>query len=434
MALPNAEDRAVSAPRAPRTITEIRAGIADLAGVLERDGYAAFRDRAPAGVGAARLLERESPTDAEDARRGLTALRRLLIAADVRTRGDGRGGHMAHTMDRWQATALTRALFPIWLAEEWRQANSFEGAARRAVGQRAPAVYFSDDYGLNTWQRPYTDLPEIQVTRLEPAIPLDEVITRSRAVDSPDVRSGYLVPPTAADVRMLRVSEGAELPAATIVEGSRAVRLRKFGRLLRASYEALRRQPIDRFALYIAQLAIQTEVDQAAAAVDVMVNGDGNSGTAGTVLNLTTLDPATTANNLTLLAWFAFILSWANPYQMTAVIGRQASMLKALTLNVGTANLMAMSADVPAGLRQTLVPMNDRLANGIRYGITNDVAASTLVGFDGRFAVERLVETGSEISEAERWISKMVEEMTFSFVEGYRVEDVNAVKVLNLAA
>jgi hypothetical protein len=377
------------------------------------------------------FLEHLDPSDAQERRDGLDGWTRLLMAADIRVNSDPYGAYYAHPTSRLLEPDV-RDLFPEWARRAFVSGTSPE-IRRKAAEQRANAEYLSSDFAVGTLQRPYDDDRALRVTQVEPAIPLAAVISRSRANQGQDYRSRYLTKPAAGDVRMLRVAELTELPAATLTESTRAIRLSKFGRKLVASYEVLRRTQLDDLQEHIRQLALQTEVDQVAAAVDVMINGDGNSGTSAVVYNLTALDPSTTANNLTLLAWLAFRLKWTNPYAPTAVLGRAAEMLKVLTLTIGNANTLTTSAGL-ASIQQELRPMNNRLADGLLYGITDDAPASRLVAFDGRFAVERVVETGSEIAETDRFITRQAEEMTFSFNEAYAIIDAEAVKVLRLDA
>lgn len=377
------------------------------------------------------FLEHLDPSDAQERRDGMDGWMRLLMAADIRVNSDPYGAYYAHPASRLMEPD-TRDLFQEWARRAFVSGTSPE-IRRRAAEKRASAEYLSTDFVSGSIQRPYDDDRTLRTTMVEPAIPLVQVISRTRMNQGQDYRSRYLTKPVAGDVRMLRVAELTELPAATLTESSRAIRLAKFGRKLVASYELLRRTQLDDLQEHIRQLAIQTEVDQVSAAIDVMINGDGNSGTSAPVYNLTTLDAATTANNLTLLAWLAFRLKWANPYGPTGVVARAAEMLKVLTLTLGNANTLTTSAGL-ASIQQELRPMNNRLADGLLYGITDDAPAARIVGFDGRFAVERVVETGSEIAETDRAISNQSEEMTFSFNEAYAIIDAESVKVLRLDA
>lgn len=388
--------------------------------------------RAAGFANLSQFLESEDPSEPDERRAGIDAFVRTMAVADIRTASDPWGTYHAHTLARMggdpdqDPQGIGRALFPEWARRQWN--------ASRSMGTRAPAQVLSGDYALGTVQRPYDDDTMLNDTLMTPAIPLASVVRRSRQSASRDFRTRYLTTPASADVRMLRVAEAAEIPKATIAQSQRALALPKFGRALEASYESMRGTPLDDFQDYIRILSIQNEVDEVNAAVDAAINGDGNSGTSATVYNLTTLDPTTTVGAMTPTAWMAFKVLWENPYQLMSIFARQAEMVKLLTMNVGTTNTLTGMATVPAGLRTEFVPINGFTTEGIRYGITTQVAASRILGLDTRRGIDRVVEAGSEISESERWIHRQTEILTFSVNEGFAVVDVLAAKVLRLDA
>ena len=392
--------------------------------------------RAAGFTNLSQFLEAEDPSEPDERRAGFDAFTRVLAVADIRTASDHWGAYYAHPLARMggdrelDPDGVGRSLFPEWCRRQW---NASRMVGQR-IQQRAAAQFLGGDYAVGTLQRPYDEDLALNDTLLTPAIPLAGVVRRTRLNTGPDYRARYLTTPAAADVRMLRVAEAAEIPKATIAQSARALALPKFGRAIEGSYEALRNTPLDDFADYIRVLSIQNEVDEVNAAVDAAINGDGNANTSATVYNLTTLDPATTANNMTLKAWMAFKVLWENPYMLTAIFARQSEMVTMLTLNVGTANTLAGMQDVPGGLRTEFVPINGFTTEGIRYGITTQVAAARVLGIDARRAIDRVVERGSEVSEADRWITRQTEVLTFSVNEGFAVADVLAAKVLRLDA
>lgn len=391
--------------------------------------------RAAGFANLSQFMEAEDPSEPDERRAGMDAFTRCLAVADIRTASDAWGTYYAHPLARMggdpthDPDGTGRALFPEWARRQW---NASRMLGR--IGTRAPAQFLVGDYALGTAQRPYEDDAGLNDTLLAPAIPLPSVLRRTRTTTTRDFRSRYLTDPVAGEVRMLRVAEAAEIPKASIAQSSRSLSLPKFGRALEASYEQLRETPIDDFADYIRVLSIQTEVDEVNAAVDAAINGDGNSGTSATVSTLTALDPATTANTMTLKAWMAFKVLWENPYQLTAIFARQAEMVTLLSMNVGTANTLAGMQNVPGGLRTEFTPINGFTTEGIRYGITTQVAAGRVLGLDTRRAIDRVIVRGSEISESDRWITRQTEVLTFSVEEGFAVADVKAARILNLTA
>lgn len=407
-------------------VRDMKARVGDL---LERmPGRRLYDEAKAAGCGTlSQFLETEDPSTAEERRAGLDAFTRMLEVADIVTTSDRYGSFYADPLEKFGTDDTTRAIFPEWTRRQWD--------GNHPLSKRAQATYLTSDFGVGTIQNPIVDdTSEPAFLDIEPAIPLGEVISRTRSVASRDVRRRVMTTPAAADIRMLRIAEATELPRAKITESSTINRLAKFGRAVEGSYEALRSMPVDELAMHIRLLALQNEVDQVAVAVDTAINGDGSTSSSAEVFNLTTLDPGTTANNLTTAAWLAFMTKWANPFALTHVVGQQAMILKLLMLNVGNANMLLSGAPAESGLRQTFTPINNRLAGGVRFGILDSAPANQLIGFDARFAIEHLRLAGFDVSEAERWITRQVEVMTFSFWESFATGHQDAAKILRLDA
>jgi hypothetical protein len=267
--------------------------------------------------------------------------------------------------------------------------------------------------------------------QLAPAIPLSEVVAITTPIEGQDYRAFYLTD-VAASERMVRLPEGTDLPTARLTGGDHTIRLHKYGRAIEVTYEELRRRRIDLVALHIARIAIQTEIDKLAAILAIMINGDGNSGTSATNYNLTALDSAATAGTLTLKGWLAFKLKFTNPYSLTHAIVQDAVLLQLQLLNTGTANIPLLF--LPSGTFGAFTPINPGLGDGVRVGHTTAAPTLTIVGFDGRLGIERVVELGSDISEVDRWVKRQTQVITLSEVEGYDVFDQFAVKTLNINA
>lgn len=367
-------------------------------------------------------LEAQDPSDDAERKAGSDAFSRLLMAAEIVTNGDPQGSFSADNLEAFTTSAERQALFGEWAARQYRKGQG--------MGLRASAQFLSGDYVPGTPQRPYADSPIMRMQMVQPAIPLTEVVAITTPITGDTYRPLRLTEPSAADLRKYRVAETAELPRTKIGSANDVIRLRKFGRAIEASYEVLRRAPIDHIAILIQKIGVQSQIDQVAAAMDVMINGDGNSNTAATNYNLTSLDSAAVAGTLTAKGWTAFKLKFANPYVLTTELVQEAVALQLMMLTLGNANtLMAV-----AGIAGQFTPINTNLADGSRLGVTSDAPSLKVLGFDNRFAVERVVEIGSNINEAERWVLRQVEVLTMSENEGYSVWDPNAVKTLNINA
>jgi hypothetical protein len=365
------------------------------------------------------LLERDHPQS--NYNDGLDAFARVFAQANIVTRSDPQGGYMADEMDAFDRDENTRALFPEWGWRQWRKASS-----------QAREVILSSSGAVGSLERPYADAGAPRRTQLAPAIPLDEVVAFTTTIDADNYRAFYLTH-DAAQARLVRVAEGAELPRASIVGAERSNVLPKYGRLLEVTYEQVRRRRIDKVAFWIQSLSVQTEIDKVAHTLEVAVNGDGNSGTAATNHNLLTLDPAAQSGTVSLTGWLNFKLQFTNPYALTHVFARSAEALQLYLLNVGSANVPLVTIQAASNLGG-LVPINRELGDNVRIGITSDAPANVIVGMDARFAIEQVIEAGSIINDQQQWIHRQVNALSFSENMTFVTADNRAVRTLTLNA
>jgi hypothetical protein len=364
-----------------------------------------------------RALEEVSPTEKGD---NLDAFERLLMEAGIRTKSDPTAGYWASNAGAFAQNPGTRALLTEFFARNWRKVS---------YGVQQRAILLSDDGVVGSFERPYADAATVRQDRqVAPAIPLSELVSMTTAIDGDTFRTYYLAY-NAEQLRKFRVGESAEIPIATITGNEHTIRLKKYGRGLRASYEDLRRMRVDKLARYIQWMAVQSEVDKVAAALSVLVAGDGNANTAATEIEIASLDATATNDVLTLKAWLAFKMQFAQPYMLTTALMPSDVALQLALLNTGSANMPLVSANL-ASLGTGATPIN-QFADSVRYGWTSDAPAGKIVGFDNRFALERVTEIGSEISEMERYVTNQTQVMVMSEIEGYGVMDANATKVLD---
>lgn len=420
---------ALSSDRAPfstlghkRVIDSARTNPGDLLQQMGTEMYQAAYDR---GISLSALLEMEAPSTLEDRKQGLDTFNRILKYAEIRTASVPEIGVYASPFDDMFKKSNLRALVPEFMIRTWRRAQMGQFISQRAYGV--------DDYVPGSLLNAWSDVGAIrQERRLAPAIPLAGLIAQTTPVRGNAARTFYMTD-DASQERMVRVEELAEVQRAQIKGGEHQIRLRKYGRAIEASYETLRSMPIDRVAWHLARLSIQSEIDKVAAVIDVIVNGDGNVNTGAQSYNLTALDPTTTAGNMTLTAYLAWKMKFANPYMLTSILTREDAALKLMLLNVGSANIPLVSLQGQLGIG-SFTPINQGLSEGTGLGWTADAPANVLVGFDSRTAVERFVEIGASLRETDRFITRQSEIMVVTEVEGYGIMDGGSARLLNLAA
>lgn len=418
--------------RSQATIKEV--GVPD---ILRNIGPNMFREAYSRGMSLSALMEHLNPTDHDD-KTGLDAFGRVLKEADILSRSHPEMGVYA---DSWDEAfednpklnsdgnrQRGRTLAMEWCVRQYRMSSN------NGLSANTRQVFGSGDAVLGTWLRPYFDQAQARVQALTPAIPLAELIAVTTPIEGNTYRAAYITDTDNPSKRFVRVGETGEIPRITLKESERTVTLYKYGRALESSYEALRRQRLDRVALLIQLMAIQAEVDKVATALDVILSGDGNSATAATNHNLTTLDAAATVGTLTLKAWLAFRLKFVNPYTLTTILAQDVVILQTQLLSTGSANIPLVAINSASGFGG-FVPINpQQLGDAVRYGVTQDAPASKIVGIDRRMALERVTEIGSDITEIERFATRQTEVLVMTEVEGYAVMDPRASRVLNLAA
>lgn len=409
------------------TITEVRQRAQELYKSVDLSTYERAYDK---NMTLSRYLETLDPSEKYkgEEEEGLDAFARMIRASGVVTQSNPVDGYYADDFGKLSEDPTLRALVPEFISRTWRRISNPLGQSRSA------SVYGSTEYGLGSIMNPWNDAAGIVGKQLTPAIPLSEIVGITTPVDGDNYRAFYLRDSdvAAGDIRLVRIGEGAEIPRVKLTGGEQNVRLHKYGRVIEVTYEALRRMPIDMVQMHISRMAIQAEKDKVAAAMDILINGDGNSGTAATVVNLSAMD-ADATGELTLKAWINFRMQFENPYFPTTALAQADVMLQAMLLNTGEANLpLAMLPNVVGNFAMT--PINPQLADGMRVGWTTDAPANKILAFDRRISLQRLTEIGGNLSEVERWTTRQTQTLTLTEVEGYASLDSDAVKILNLSA
>lgn len=400
-------------------------GTRELFDALNANAMSVYSEALEKGRSLSQHLEAVSPTEATD-ESGLDAFGRLMKEAGIITRSDPQRGFWASKAGEFVkpgGSQAGRVLLSEFFARNWRKV-SFRNNSR--------ATYLTTDGTPGSWQRPYADAQSAMWSQeIAPAIPLSELIARTEPIEGQDYRSFYMTY-DAEEMRMFRIGESAQIPLAKLQDSERVIELKKYGRALSASYEQLNRMRVDKLAMHIQFMAIQSEVDKVAAAMDVIVNGDGNANTSATVHDLTTLDTNAVAGTLTLAGWLAFKKKLANPYFITTALMQEDVALQLELLSTGNANIPLVTL-AGSGSFGTLAQIN-QTADAVRYGWTAEAPALTILGIDSRRAIEQLTMIGGEISETERFIQNQTQLLTMTEWNGFAVIDPNAMVSLNVNA
>lgn len=312
------------------------------------------------------VLEKLDPSEQYKgtALEGLDAFQRQLKRFDIRVKGAG-----SDLVDKFFSTTQSAVLFPEYIARAVK------------VGMEEANI-----------------LPEITATE-----------TR---IEGMDYRSITSVPED--EKKLKRVAEGAEIPQTTVKTQDSLVQLHKRGRMLVASYEAIRFQKLDLFSVTLRQIGAQIGRMHLEDAISVILNGDGNGNPAA-------VTSVATAGSLTYDDLLAFWNSF-EPYQLNTLLAGSGTMLKLLKLS--------QMQDAAAGLDfhgtgRLITPMGAKVLR------SSAVPEGKLIGLDKHYALE-MVKAGDVMVEYDKIIDRQLERAAITTISGYAKIFADASRVLTV--
>lgn len=189
-------------------------------------------------------------------------------------------------------------------------------------------------------------------------------------------------------------------------------KLVKRGRLLVASYDAVRRQKLDLFSVTLRQIGAYIARSKLGDAVDVLINGDGSGNPA-----------EVTSSNGTPFSYDMILKFWAKfePYEMNTLLVSTDVALGLLKVPELQNSLTGFEFRHPRG---TVMPFGATL---IRTGA---IPEKTAIGFDKRFALE-MVQVGSVSVEYDRLIDRQFERAAITTISGFSKIYDDASKILS---
>lgn len=214
------------------------------------------------------------------------------------------------------------------------------------------------------------------------------------------------------DKKPQTVEEGAEIPATTINAQANLVKLKKRGRMLVASYEAVRFQKLDLFSVTLRQIGAHIARTHLEDAVDVLIKGDGNTNPAA----VTAIETGKILDYNTLVDFWAKF----DPYTMNTLLVSGDVMLKLLKLPEFQNPLTGLNFQ---GTGRLTTPLG---ANLLR---TSVLAEKTAIGLDRRFALE-MVRSGDVMVEYDKLIDRQLERAAITTISGFAKVFTKASQVL----
>ena len=246
---------------------------------------------------------------------------------------------------------------------------------------------------------------------------LPKIVATTTTIDAMDYRSVFSAA-SEEDKKLMQVAEGASIPATEIRSKSNLVKLNKRGRMLVASYEAIRFQKLDLFAVTLRQIGAYIQKMHLQDAVDVLVNGDGNNN-AAEVLTIGTSPLSGTKGTLTYAQLVEF-WSQFEPYTMNALLASGDAMVKMLKLTELQNPLTGLNFQ---GTGKLSAPMGAELLRAAC------VPSGKLIGLDRRYALE-MVQAGEVSVEYDKLIDRQLERAAITSISGFGKIMPEAAKVL----
>jgi len=328
-----------------------------------------------AGKSFSEVLEKEDPSERYKgtALEGLDAYQRQLKRFDIKVKGAG-----SDQVEKFFQSTQSAVLFPEYIARSVRQG-------------------------------------------MEESDMLPSILAAVTKVDALDYRSITSVPEKGKK-ELRRVEEGSVIPQTQVKTQENLVKLRKRGRMLVASYEAIRYQKLDLFSVTLRQIGAQINRSLMADAIDVIVNGDGN-GNPAAAYHVGTAPMGGTAGELTYNELVDF---WAqfDPYEMNALLVSPDVMTKMLKMEELRDPLAGLNFQ---GTGKLSTPLGADLLR------TSALGPGKLIGLDKRYALE-MVKATDVLVEYDKLIDRQMERAAITSIAGFAKVFPEASKVLDVGS
>lgn len=224
---------------------------------------------------------------------------------------------------------------------------------------------------------------------------VEKIIATTTDIDSFDYRS-ISVGNDNIDFALSSVSEGEALPEFNITLKDKLTKLQKHGKMLIASYEAVKFQRLDLFTTVLKKIGTYISNCEFEQAIKEIASAEG---TREFSLNSSDITFADFAN-----AWAQF-----QPYTMTSLIMNHNCLAKIIS--------MPEFRDSVAGLNSHATG-NAVTPFGAEVFTTQSIANKGIIALDKNYAIEK-VQLGGVVTEFDKLIDRQLERATISTIVGF---------------
>ena len=326
-----------------------------------------------AGQSFTQVLEREDPDQQYKGTplEGLDAYQRQLKRFDIKVKGAG-----SDVVEKFFRTSDSAVLFPEYIARAVRQG-------------------------------------------MEEANLLPSIVATTTRIEGMDYRSVASVPGK-EEKELRNVEEGAAIPQTEVKTQENLVKLHKRGRMLVASYEAIRWQKLDLFSVTLRQIGAHINRMLLEDAIGVLINGDGNNNAAKQYK----VGTSPIGGESGTLTYDDLVDFWAqfDPYEMNTMLVSGDVMLKMLKMSEFQNPLTGLNFQ---GTGKMTTPLG---ANLLR---TSAMSEGTMIGLDRNYALE-MVQAGDVTVEYDKLIDRQLERAAITSTCGFAKLYQDASRVLKV--
>jgi len=289
---------------------------------------------------------------------GLDAYQRQLKRFDIKVSGTG-----SDTLSKFFATTDSAALFPEYIS--------------RAVQQG-----------------------------LEEEDTLHKIIATTTNIDYLDYCAIESVP-TEEEKELALVAEGETIPETTIRTKDKLTKLKKRGRMLVASYEAIKFQKLDLFTVTLKQIGAYIARTQFKDAIEVITNSDAEQ--------ITSASKTVTYEELVKL-W-----NKLSPYKATTFIASVPAIADMLSITEFKDSNAGQSFH---GTGKMITPFGAEVLR-----VSDDTESRGIIALDNSAALEK-VQAGGVITEYDKLIDRQLERAAITTIAGFSTIFSDAAKIL----
>lgn len=226
-----------------------------------------------------------------------------------------------------------------------------------------------------------------------------------------DTTAGQSDQPDGTQYEMGRVGEFGTFPRVQIKWEESAKTVYKRGVQIDMSYEFQREASIDILSIVIQRIMMSQSVSLFKKAIDTAFNGT-------TVVESSSLDAGATGGVINYEAWIKWTASFA-PYNVDTYYCSLNTALKIIMMEKPDIDPVAMMA----ALKQGPVGQNIQIARGIWKNVTifpftdNTLPEDYILTLDKQYALERVIQAGTDIQESERIITQQFDSVVISVAD-----------------